>query len=254
MLLTDHQRHPCNFQRPWMSTFSWSQNEWELFFEINSQQVIEAFYYQGPADSPWLGYFSALSQLLPQHTVDQALCFSWAEFLPLLPNEDLVNLQLPWQNPVVTLLQSALKNYLGLDQLLAPVPGLLICRCLGITREEIISVVSSGTSNVAAITGKLKAGGACGTCLEDLQNILVEFDSRKRENWAKMVVEIDNWPPILLEQLTGISCQLEVLRLGLSGLDVKVHAPHSLDPKQEASLSRALQKQYPAILHINITY
>ncbi len=257
--LSEHQKHPIHFQRPWIFTFANRQGEWEFFFEINSQQIIEAFYYLGPDQSPWIGYFSALAQLLPQQTVEAALCFSWAEFLPLFPTDDLVSLRLPWQNGAIVMIQNALKNYLGIDQLIVPCKDTLICRCLGVTKEEIIATITAGANTVMAITGKLKAAGACTNCVVDLENLLREYTPSPRTNWAQMIVDIDEWGPELLAQLTGVECQLEVLRLGPGGLDLTVHSilppvvPLVINEKQQNSLRRAIKKQYPIISQINFT-
>ena len=53
--------------------------------------------------------------------------------------------------------------------------GEVICNCFGVTDIEIKRVIKENSlKSVEDITNYTKAGGACGTCLPDLEKILAE--------------------------------------------------------------------------------
>lgn len=74
-------------------------------------------------------------------------------------------------------LQAAIANYKGEK----PAPdeereGVVICKCFGVTDEKIRSVAKENKLHKAEeITNYTKAGGGCGCCLDDIQQILDEL-------------------------------------------------------------------------------
>ena len=51
----------------------------------------------------------------------------------------------------------------------------IICHCEEITYEKILSAIQNGATTVEDITDTTNAGIACGTCIEDIEDILVEL-------------------------------------------------------------------------------
>jgi len=50
----------------------------------------------------------------------------------------------------------------------------IICHCEEITYREILHAINNGAKTVEEISDKTDAGIACGTCIEDIENILEE--------------------------------------------------------------------------------
>jgi len=50
----------------------------------------------------------------------------------------------------------------------------IICHCEEITYREILNAINNGAKTVEEISDKTDAGIACGTCIEDIENILEE--------------------------------------------------------------------------------
>lgn len=79
-------------------------------------------------------------------------------------------------------LQAAIANYKGLK---APAQdeeeeGKLVCRCFGVTDAKIKKVaLENRLRTVEQITNYTKAGGACGACIDEIQEILNEIWKEK---------------------------------------------------------------------------
>ena len=50
----------------------------------------------------------------------------------------------------------------------------IICHCEEITYREILNAIKNGAKTIEEISDKTDAGIACGTCIEDIENILEE--------------------------------------------------------------------------------
>ncbi len=54
----------------------------------------------------------------------------------------------------------------------------IVCSCFNVTEDEIVSVIKqNGLVSVEQITNYTKAGGGCGACLSDIEEILVKTNS-----------------------------------------------------------------------------
>lgn len=52
----------------------------------------------------------------------------------------------------------------------------LICNCMGITRGEIEDAITNdGCDTLEKVQEKTEAGTVCGTCVEDIEDILQEM-------------------------------------------------------------------------------
>jgi NifU-like protein len=75
-------------------------------------------------------------------------------------------------------LERAIANYLGEAE--KKVEGQIICDCFGITDLEIQRAVNENElTTIEDVTDYLKAGGGCGNCHEDIQNIIDELLGRE---------------------------------------------------------------------------
>ncbi len=77
-------------------------------------------------------------------------------------------------------LEDALKNYYGYE---ADDKGLdkIICNCFGVTEKSIREAIEQGAKTVKEITDLTYAGGACGRCRENIQNIIDSIIGKKEE-------------------------------------------------------------------------
>ncbi len=70
-------------------------------------------------------------------------------------------------------LEAAIANYRGIKIEKDEHEGRLVCRCFGITEDKIQKLaIENNLHNVEDITNYTKAGGGCGACLQDIQDIL----------------------------------------------------------------------------------
>ena len=116
---------------------------------------------------------SALTELVKGMTLEEA---------EKVTNKDIVALlgELPEEKMHCSVmgmeaLQAAIKAYRGevVEEGCDDDEGALICKCFGVTDSKIRSVARTNNLRSATeVTNYCKAGGACGACLENIQNIL----------------------------------------------------------------------------------
>ena len=117
---------------------------------------------------------SALTELVIGKTLEEARAIT---------NQDIVALlgELPEEKMHCSVmgmeaLQAAIADYSGesvVDD--EDNEGAIICKCFGVTDVKIRRVIrSNGITKLADVTNYCKAGGACSSCLDDIQRILDE--------------------------------------------------------------------------------
>ena len=123
---------------------------------------------------------SALTEIIKGKTLDEALNITnkdIAEFLGGLP-EAKMHCSVMGQEA----LEAAIYKYRGIevedhdddDE------GTLICSCFGITETKIRRVaIENDLTDVEQITNYIKAGGGCGTCLANIEDILIDVQAEK---------------------------------------------------------------------------
>jgi NifU-like protein len=123
---------------------------------------------------------SALTELVKGKTLDEALNITnkeIADFLGGLP-EAKMHCSVMGQEA----LEAAIFKYRGIevehhdddDE------GVLICSCFGITENKIRRVViENDLTEIEQVTNYIKAGGGCGSCLADIEDILIEVQAEK---------------------------------------------------------------------------
>jgi NifU-like protein len=79
-------------------------------------------------------------------------------------------------------LEAAIANYKGIKIEKDEEEGRLVCRCFGVTEDKIQKLaMENNLHNVEDITNYTKAGGGCGACLQDIQDILDAVWNNKKE-------------------------------------------------------------------------
>ncbi|ACJ53725.1 Fe-S cluster assembly protein NifU [Candidatus Atelocyanobacterium thalassae] len=144
-----------------------------LKIDEKSQTILEArFQTFGCASA--IASSSALTELLVGKTLDEALSLTnkeIADYLGGLPEEKM-HCSVMGQEA----LEAAIFNYRGIpldnhedDE------GALICRCFGVTSTRIRRIVLENSLTTAEqVTNYVKAGGGCGSCLTDIDDIIVD--------------------------------------------------------------------------------
>jgi NifU-like protein len=122
---------------------------------------------------------SALTELLVGKTLDEALSLTnkeIADFLGGLPEEKM-HCSVMGQEA----LEAAIFNYRGIpldnhedDE------GALICRCFGVSDARIRRIVLENDLTTAEqVTNYVKAGGGCGSCLADIDDLIADIVQEK---------------------------------------------------------------------------
>ena len=135
---------------------------------------------------------SALTELIKGKTLEEALQVSnqdIAKYLGGLPDEKM-HCSVMGQEA----LEDAIRNYKGEKKIEAPGER-VVCKCFDVTEDKIRKVaIENHLTTVDEVTHFTKAGGGCGTCIPDIENILKEL-------WS--IKELKEKPP-KLKKLTNI--------------------------------------------------
>jgi NifU-like protein len=134
---------------------------------------------------------SALTELIKGKTVDEALQISnqdIAEFLGGLPKEKMHCSVMGREA-----LEAAIANYKGIPIVIEE-EGRIVCECFNVTEEKIRKVIiENHLMTVDDVTNYTKAGGGCGECREEIEEILKNI-------WAIKIPE----KPVKPKKLTNL--------------------------------------------------
>jgi NifU-like protein len=123
---------------------------------------------------------SALTELIKGKTIDEALEIGnkeIADYLGSLPKEKMHCSVMGREA-----LEAAVANYRG-EKVQKVEEGEIICECFGVTDQKIKRVIrENNLHNVDDVINFTKAGGGCGSCVPDIENILAEI-------WADRAVK-----------------------------------------------------------------
>ncbi|MEM9447161.1 MAG: Fe-S cluster assembly protein NifU [Cyanobacteria bacterium P01_E01_bin.6] len=139
---------------------------------------------------------SALTELVKGKTLDEALNITnkeIADFLGGLP-EAKMHCSVMGQEA----LEAAIFKYRGIEveHHVDDDEGVLICSCFGITENKIRRVViENDLTEIEQVTNYIKAGGGCGSCLADIEDILIEVQAEKAALKDRVEAQIDTTAP-----------------------------------------------------------
>ncbi|MBI5025627.1 MAG: Fe-S cluster assembly protein NifU [Nitrospirae bacterium] len=162
---------------------------------------------------------SALTELIKGKTIDEAIKIKnqdIAEYLGGLPPEKMHCSVMGREA-----LEVAIADYKGIkiEELIG---GKVICKCFDVTDEKIKKVIRENRlTTVEQVTNYTKAGGGCGSCIPDIENIL-------KEVWAERIIEEAIRPKERLTNIKKIALIQEILereirpRLQADGGDVEL--------------------------------
>jgi NifU-like protein len=142
----------------------------KLFLKIEDNRILDASFQTFGCASA-IASSSALTEIIKGMTVEEALTVTnkdIAKFLGGLPREKM-HCSVMGQEA----LEAAIRAWRGEP----PVPhtheGRLVCKCFGVTEEQIIKVIRENKLTTAEeVTNFTKAGGGCGDCLDEIREIL----------------------------------------------------------------------------------
>lgn len=123
---------------------------------------------------------SALTEMVKGKTIEEAM---------KLTNEDIVNFLggLPKEKIHCSVmgmeaLHAAIADYRGEKTKPAHEEGTLLCFCMGVTKEKVKQMVmENNLTTVEEVTNYTKAGGGCGGCHPDIEEIIKEVWEEKKK-------------------------------------------------------------------------
>jgi NifU-like protein len=135
---------------------------------------------------------SALTEMIKGLTLDEALNVTnkeIAEFLGGLP-EAKMHCSVMGQEA----LEAAIYKYRGIEvEHHEEDEGALICSCFGISENKIRRVIiENDLISAEEVTNYVKAGGGCGSCLTNIEDIIAAVYQEKAATTARVTAEITN--------------------------------------------------------------
>ena len=156
----------------------------KLFLKINPEGIIEDASFQTFGCASAIASSSALTELIKGKSVEEASKITnkdIAAYLGGLPKEKM-HCSVMGEEA----LEAAIRNWKGLPPKEQEEEGRLVCKCFGVTDTQIRKAIrENGLTTVEEVTNFTKAGGACGDCREQIQDILDE-----ERGTAKSLTEI----------------------------------------------------------------
>lgn len=121
---------------------------------------------------------SALTEMIKGKTLDEAMKITnkdIADFLGGLPDEKMHCSVMGREA-----LEAAIENFKGGKEVKHELHGEVVCKCFGVTDEEIRRVATENNlTDVEAVTNYTKAGGGCGMCKDKIAEILKDIGKEK---------------------------------------------------------------------------
>jgi NifU-like protein len=162
-----------------------------LKIEIDSDKILDSRFQTFGCTSA-IASSSALTELVKGLTLDEALNISnkdIAEFLGGLP-EAKMHCSVMGQEA----LEAAIYKYRGIEvEVHEEDEGVLVCSCFGISDNKIRRVIIENNLTTAEeVTNYVKAGGGCGSCLVDIEDIIAAVEEEKAAMPSKLEAQIES--------------------------------------------------------------
>lgn len=152
----------------------------KLFIKVDNNGIITDAKFQTFGCASAIASSSALTEMIIGMNIEQAQKLTnkdIAEYLGGLPREKM-HCSVMGQEA----LEQAIKNYRGEAGTVAEHSheGELICECFGIFDEEILRAIKENDLKTEEdVTNFTKAGGGCGKCIPDIENLLAQAHGEK---------------------------------------------------------------------------
>jgi NifU-like protein len=149
----------------------------KLMFNLGSDGRIAQVKYQTFGCGSAIAAASALSEMIEGKTIEEAEKITnrdIADYLGGLP-EQKMHCSVMGREA----LEAAIAYYRGSDSAERQLEGKVICTCFGVTEKEIRRVVQENElQTVEQVTNYCKAGGGCGGCCSDIEEIIEEIQGK----------------------------------------------------------------------------
>ncbi len=160
-----------------------------LKIQVSADQILDARFQTFGCTSA-IASSSALTEIIKGKTLDEALNISnqdIADFLGGLP-EAKMHCSVMGQEA----LEAAIYKYRGIEvEHHEDDEGTLICSCFGVTEPRIRRVIiENNLTTVEQVTNYVKAGGGCGSCLANIEDVLIEVGQEREAVPGRMAAEI----------------------------------------------------------------
>ncbi|EKQ67141.1 Modular FeS cluster scaffolding protein NifU [Leptolyngbyaceae cyanobacterium JSC-12] len=198
-----------------------------LKIEIESDKILDARFQTFGCTSA-IASSSALTEIIKGLTLDEALNVSnqdIAEFLGGLP-EAKMHCSVMGQEA----LEAAIFKYRGIEvEHHEEDEGALVCSCYGVSDSRIRRIIIENNLTTAEqVTSYVKAGGGCGSCLVDIEDILFAIEQEKEATAARITAEVGlnpNRPLTTVQKIALIQAVLHEVRpvLLADGGDVELY-------------------------------
>ena len=143
----------------------------KLYLRISPEGIIEDARFQTFGCASAIASSSALTELIKGKSVEEASRITnkdIAAYLGGLPKEKM-HCSVMGEEA----LEAAIRNWKGLPPLAQEEEGRLVCKCFGVTDTLIRKAIrENNLTTVDEVTNFTKAGGACGDCRDQIQEIL----------------------------------------------------------------------------------
>ncbi|MDB9525435.1 Fe-S cluster assembly protein NifU [Oscillatoria sp. CS-180] len=160
-----------------------------LKIQVSSDAILDARFQTFGCTSA-IASSSALTEIIKGKTLDEALNISnqdIADYLGGLP-EAKMHCSVMGQEA----LEAAIYKYRGIEvEHHEDDEGSLICSCYGITEPKVRRVIiENDLTTIEQVTNYVKAGGGCGSCLADIEDILMEVQQERDAVPSRVAAEI----------------------------------------------------------------
>jgi len=150
----------------------------KLMFKLDKDKRIEDVKFQTFGCASAIASSSALTEMIKGMTLEEAEKVNnkdIADFLGGLPDQKMHCSVMGKEA-----LEAAIENYRTGSNKVHKLEGKIVCKCFGLTDHEIESVVrENDLTTVEEVTNYCKAGGGCGGCFGEIEEIILQVQGDK---------------------------------------------------------------------------
>lgn len=173
---SEHAQNPLPFRDVFLpsvvSSFKLSDDlSITLYLLVNKKNIVEdfSFRFEGNYSSEFLAIFSFFSEIILGLEARSVLVMNWRELIEG-PDQKFALM------PLVFYRQLLKKLYYANADIVAPSKGELVCRCFGVMKEDLQSMLVHGEiTSLMEATDATMAGAGCGSCQRDISNLINHF-------------------------------------------------------------------------------